>query len=157
MATAEAKFEGWAVIGLFGHQKEAGFVTTEYFGGAALFRIEVPELPEREWVLERPERGPGYTLLPVGTKVKRKGIPARTRLVGPSAIYDLNPCTEEVARHAIESGLSRPLIVVEMPAGSVQPLIAESVEDPEDDDPEYDPCDDESAEEDAEESVNAPY
>jgi hypothetical protein len=116
MDQQQAKFEGWAVVGLFGHQKEAGFVTTEYYGNAAMFRIDVPELPEREWVLERPQRGDNYELLPIGTKVKREAVAARSRLVGPGAVYDMTPCTEELVRRAIEQGLSRPLIVLEMPA-----------------------------------------
>lgn len=115
MDQQQAKFEGWAIVGLFGHQKEAGFVTTEYFGGSAMFRIDVPDLPEREWVIERPERGDNYELLPVGTRVKREGVPSRTRLVGPGAVYDMTPCTEDVCRKAIERGLSRPLIVLELP------------------------------------------
>lgn len=114
---ATAKFEGWAIVGLFGHQKEAGFVTTEYFGGAAMFRIDVPGFEEREYWLERPEYGThtGYQELPVGTKVKREAVAPRSRLVGVSAIYDMTPCTEEVVRKAIERGIQRPLIVLEMP------------------------------------------
>jgi hypothetical protein len=135
MDQQQAKFEGWAVVGLFGHQKEAGFVTTEYYGNAAMFRIDVPELPEREWVLERPQRGDNYELLPVGTKVKREAVPCRSRLVGPGAVYDMTPCTEEVAKLAIERGLARPLIVVEMPE---KPLLAAGAPPPEDDEQDED-------------------
>ena len=134
MDQQQAKFEGWAVIGLFGHQKEAGFVTTEYYGGAAMFRIDVPELPAREWILEQPQRGDNYELLPVGTKVKREAVSARTRLVGPGAVYDMTPCTEELVRRAIERGINRPLIVLELPKD--KQLTAG--EPPEDDDEEED-------------------
>lgn len=49
------RFEGFAVVELFGHAKEIGFVTTEYYGTAAFFRVDTPELPERDFVLESPE------------------------------------------------------------------------------------------------------
>lgn len=110
----QSKFEGWAIAELFGHQREVGFVTTEYFGPAALFRIDVPELLEREFVLKRPamvdER---WTA--AGAKVKRQAVPARSRLIGPGAIYALNPCSEEAAKAAIEELSPRPLILIEAP------------------------------------------
>lgn len=108
----QASFSGWAVVELFGHQKEIGFVNTEAFGSAVLFRIDVPELEEgREYTLERPEYD-GSKFVPAGSVVKRSGSLARTRLVGPGAIYAINPCTEEVARKALERQTPRPLIVV---------------------------------------------
>src|SRR5580698_405506 len=90
-------FEGWAVVELFGHSQEIGFVTTEAYGGAVLFRVDRPELIEREYTLERPEYI-DYQTVPKGSKVKRSGLPAKSRLIGPAAIYALNPCTEEAAR-----------------------------------------------------------
>lgn len=67
--------------------------------------------------MERPEYGihTSYRELPVGTKVKRPAIAPRTRLMGVSAIYGMTPCTEEVVRKAIESSISRRLIVLELP------------------------------------------
>ncbi len=35
METQTSKFEGWAVVELFGHSREAGYVTTDYFGSGA--------------------------------------------------------------------------------------------------------------------------
>ena len=114
-------FEGWAVVELMGHQREIGFVTTEAYGQAVMFRIDTPELPEREFVLTAPE----YTEVaeglrswsPAGSKVKRAALPARSRLVAPGSLYAINPCTEEAARTAIEHSVSRPLILIEAPAG----------------------------------------
>ena len=111
------QFEGWAVVELFGHAKEIGFVSTRYFGTACLFQIDVPELPEREilsqvaqWVEHE-----GRTILaPEGSKMKRPGSPARTRLVGPGAIYSMTPCTEETARMAIERAIPRALVLLEL-------------------------------------------
>jgi hypothetical protein len=112
-------FEGWAVVEMFGHAKEVGFVTTEAYGAAVLFRCDTPELPEREYVLESPEYASegdkGTRWAPAGAKVKRPASPAKTRLIGPGAIYSITPCTEATARKAIESLLRRPLILLEMP------------------------------------------
>jgi len=54
MSEQVAKFEGWAIVEMFGHGREIGYVTTQYFGSACLFQIDVPELPERERTLRRP-------------------------------------------------------------------------------------------------------
>ena len=110
------KFEGWAVVELYGHNKEAGFVTTRYFGTGALFQIDVPELPEREIELSRPEYVNG-SLAPAGSKVKRGAVEARSRLVGPGAIYALNPCTEGVVRKLLEDMAPRPIAIVSLPDG----------------------------------------
>lgn len=110
----QAKFGEWAVVELMGHQTEAGFVTTEAYGQAVMFRIDTPELPEREYILERPEYA-GGAYFEVGSKVKREGRPARSRLVSPSAIYAINPCTEETVLAALERNTHRPLILIEAP------------------------------------------
>ncbi len=117
--SVEGKFEGWAIVELFGHQREVGFVTTQVFGAAVLFRIDTPELPEREYSLERPEQVKHegvYKWATVGSKVKREGVPAKTKLVGPSAIYAMTPCTEQTARMAIERSIQPPLILLELAA-----------------------------------------
>lgn len=134
----QAKFEGWAVVELFGHQREIGFVTTEYFGPAAMFRIDVPELPEREFALRSPEYltiDKRHTLAPTGTIVRREAVAGRTRLVGPSAVYALNPCTEAAAREAIETTTYRNLAIVQLPEGKqlVAAGLNDDVEDTDDD------------------------
>ena len=113
MAEEQAKFEGFAVVEMMGHQREIGYVTTEYFGGAALFRVDVPELPEREYELERPEWING-SMVPKGSKVKREAVPGRSRFVAPSALYAMNPCTEEAARKALERQTERSVMVVSL-------------------------------------------
>jgi hypothetical protein len=120
MPETQTHFEGWAVVELFGHGKAIGFVTTEYYGSACLFRVDTPERKVREYVLERPEYGHDEQhfqerLLPKGTKVKRPAMPAHSRLVGPSSIFALNPCSEEVAKKQLERDEPRPLILVELP------------------------------------------
>jgi hypothetical protein len=123
MELQQSNFEGWAVVELFGHQREVGFVTTQVFGAAVLFRIDTPELPEREYTLERPEQVKHegiYRWATIGSKVKREGVPAKTKLVGPSAIYAMTPCTEQTARMAIERSIQPPLILLEL---AEQPLL----------------------------------
>lgn len=139
----QSTFEGWAVVELMGHQKEIGFVTTQAFGQAVLFRVDQPDLPEREFTLTQPEwvtvEGEGLWL-PAGSVVKRAAVPPRTRLIAPGSLYAINPCTEEAARTAIERNISRPLILVNMPQGKALPL--PSVDEDDDDDESPDLFDD---------------
>ena len=65
------KFEQWCIIGLFGHQKLAGLVTEKNIGGASFLQVDVPETTHN---------------------------PAFTRIINPSAVYDINPVTEDVAK-----------------------------------------------------------
>lgn len=107
------KFEGWAVVELFGHSREAGFVTTEYFGSGALFRVEVPALPEREVTLKRPEWVDGK-LAYEGSKILRGAVLGRTRFIGPSAIYAMNPCSKDACIKAIEAMSTRDVKIIEL-------------------------------------------
>lgn len=116
MEQSQANFEGWAAVELFGHQKEVGFVTTQHFGQAALFQIDIPGIPEREVTLISPEYGPDGNWLPRGSKVVRGAKEGRTRLVGPGAIYAINPCSEEAAMKLIDSDGRRIIKVVEVPS-----------------------------------------
>ena len=114
-----SSFEGWAIVEMMGHRREIGFVTTEHYGTASLFRVDSPEFPEREWELTRPEwvrtdKGVDR-LAPIGSKVRRPSIPAKSCLVGPGSIYALNPCTEETARRAIGENIHRPLMLLSVP------------------------------------------
>jgi hypothetical protein len=109
-----AQFEGWAIIELFGHQREIGYVTTRYFGTACLFQVDIPELPERDHVLETPQYV-GGTWTPSGAKIRKKAASARSRMLGPGSIYALNPCTEAAAMMAIEKMVGREIVVLEIP------------------------------------------
>ena len=138
----QSSFEGWAVIELLGHRKEVGFVTTQAFGSAVLFRVDVPELPERDYVLETPgygENGNGSRWCPEGTKVRRGASPARSCLVAPGSLYAINPCSEEAAMKVIERNVARPLLILELPP---QAQLAEG--EPSDEDEDYGDSEDES-------------
>ena len=155
----QASFEGWAIVEMMGHRKEIGYVTTQAFGPAVLFRVDTPELPMREFVLTRPEYAScdtdGRQWCPIGTKVKRPAVPARSCLVAPGSLYALNPCSEEAARTAIERNIERPLIILELPAVATLPdpnddtdrgLIASNRQDDDEDDEEDDDEDDDDEE-----------
>ena len=76
------KFELNAIVELFGHQRMAGKVTDQSVGGASFIRIDVPE-----------------------TKTQ----PSFTRIVNPSAVYAINPVTEEVMMQLAENITSKPI------------------------------------------------
>ena len=113
MEQEQSQFKGWAVVEIMGHNKEIGFVTTEYFGGPALFRVDQPPLPEREIVLDRPQ-WIGETYCPVGSTIKREAMEGKTSFVGPSSIFRMTPCSEETAKAAIERMLPAQIKVVHL-------------------------------------------
>lgn len=146
----QAKFEGWAIVDVMGHQRYVGFVTTEAYGQAVLFRIDVPALEERERVTKRPEYcGPNGTYVPAGSTVKEGPVPGYTKLVGSGSIYTMTPCTKEAALRAVEESQPRPLMQVTLPEGrAVLPPSTSFPEqgeaEDEDDGHEYDETEDDS-------------
>jgi len=123
--TNQAEFKGWARVEIMGHQSHTGDVTTEVYGGAVLFRIDQPEIPESEETLTQSE-WIGNTTLPAGTVVQRGKIEAVSVLVGASSIYRIIPCTEEVARKAIQENQRRPLIAVKLPGAKELTAVPEA-------------------------------
>jgi len=116
-APQQARFEGWAIVDVMGHQRYVGFVTTEAYGQAVLFRIDVPALEPRE----RVTKAPGYTggrYLPAGSTVKEGAVEGYTKLVGSGSIYTITPCTQAAALAAVEQSQARPLMEVTLPPGA---------------------------------------
>ena len=111
----QAEYKGFAKVEINGHNTHIGYVTTEAYGQAVLFRIDQPEIPEREETLGRANWIDGYGQCPAGAVVKRPKIEAASVLVGAGAIYRIFPCTEEVALKAIAESEHRPLILVKLP------------------------------------------
>lgn len=114
----QASFSGWAKVEVMGHQSHTGFCRTEAYGSAVLFRIDTPELPEREYVLTEPayaQNGERSSWTPAGAKVRRLASPGVSVLVGAGSIYRIIPCTEAVAMKAIEADMRSPLKLVELP------------------------------------------
>lgn len=129
MEAEQAKFEGWALIELYGHAREAGYVTTVYFGPAAMFRVDVPEIPARQETADRPRWLQGK-LCPVGTVVEAEAIPGRTRYLGPGSIYAMNPASEETVR-AAAARVERDVKIISMPEGAGQAMLPGETEDAE--------------------------
>jgi len=81
-------FDEWALVELFGHQKIVGKVTESTMAGGAFLRVDVPEFD---------------------------GQPAFTRFYGPSAIYSINPVSEEIARGLMARYRHEPVSRFELP------------------------------------------
>lgn len=90
----------YAIVELFGHQRIAGEIREQTFGGANLVRVDVPEIivSEQTW--------PDSAAEPL--KVTRC-IEAHTRSFGAGAIYSINWCDEGTALEAARSIVHEPL------------------------------------------------
>jgi hypothetical protein len=85
---SEPKFDEWALVELFGHQRIVGKVSEATLAGGAFLRVDVPQI------------GPDK---------------AFTRFYGPSAIYAISPVTEEIARGLIAQHRHEPVSRFELP------------------------------------------
>jgi hypothetical protein len=119
----QSKFDGWAIVDVLGHQRYVGYVTTEAFGQAVLFRIDVPALDERERTTKQPGYISGHGYCPAGTRVKEAEVAGYTKLIGSGSIYAITPCTKEAALKAVEETQPRPLMEVTLPPGSSAQLL----------------------------------
>ncbi len=119
----QAKFDGWAIVDVLGHQRYVGYVTTEAYGQAVLFRIDVPALEARERVTKQPGYvGDGYC--PAGTTVKEGAIEGYTKLIGSGSIYAITPCTQDAALKAVDEMQRRPLMSVKLPPPAAVGVLA---------------------------------
>lgn len=102
----------WAILELMGHQRLAGRITQQTFGGAQLIRVDVPEVV----ILRNSYRGGEH----ISTM---EVIPAHTRSLGASSIYSINWCDEAAATIAAHNIKHMPIqpyalraVLEEMPA-----------------------------------------
>lgn len=109
----QTEFSGWARVEVMGHQTHIGYVTTQTFGQAVLFRVDQPAVPGAEETLERPE-WVGDTYAAPGSVVKRADLEAATVLVGSGSVYRIIPCDEAAAMKAIRANRAPPLILVKL-------------------------------------------
>lgn len=110
----QSNFSGWAIIDQMGHKRNIGFVTTRYFGGPALFQVDTPGLPEREYEIPSSGYHAGQWL-DKGSKVRKAATEPLTQFVGPQSIYNMIACTEEAALKALEANTPREIILLEAP------------------------------------------
>lgn len=129
----QAAFEGWAIVEIFGHQRYAGYVTTEAYGQAVLFRVDVPPLDERERVTKAYEYIGGQRV-PPGSTVKAPAVPGYTKLFGAGAIYGITPCDREAAEKALAAMQPRAFTLVKLGDERALPAVdADPIEDDVDD------------------------
>lgn len=88
----------WAIVELFGHQRIAGAISQESFGGDTFTRIDVPQVswPEEVFIDGRRE-------------VQTRTIPAHTKLLGAKAIYGIDIVDEPTALTAAHAIRRAPL------------------------------------------------
>lgn len=89
----------FAVVELFGHQRIAGAISEQAFGGCAMVRVDVPEISVTETVY--PDQGPSERIT--------RTIPGHTRSLGPASIYSINWCDEGAALVAAMSIKHEPM------------------------------------------------
>jgi hypothetical protein len=89
MEVKQDKFEEWAILELFGHQRLAGKVSEAAIGGGAFVRVDVPD---------------------------DKGRTKFTKFLHPNAIYSISPVDENVAVAAAQRIDSVPIHRYELAA-----------------------------------------
>ena len=110
----------WAIVEMFGHQRIAGAIREQAFGGAALVRVDVPEVRHLEEAYTDGQRH----------DVERV-IPAHTRSLGAASIYSIHwvdEGTATLAAHSIRHMPLRPYslrtVLAAMPEGERQRVLA---------------------------------
>jgi hypothetical protein len=86
--TNTQKFDQWALIELFGHQRIVGKVTEATIGGCAFLRVDVPASETES---------------------------AYTKYYGNGAIYSMTPIAENIAMGLLERIRPRPMSVYDLP------------------------------------------
>lgn len=117
-ATETKKFDGWAIVDVLGHQRYAGYVTTENYGQTAFFRVATPAREPRERTVESDEYVQGRGYLTPGSKIAEGGVPASERLIGAGSIYMLTPQTREQVLTLLDEIESRKVLSVTNPDGT---------------------------------------
>lgn len=110
----------WAIVELMGHQRVAGRISQQTFGGAALIRVDVPEVVTT---------GIGYIK---GERVDTMDvIPAHTRSLGAASIYGINWVDEAAATLAAHTIKHQPInpynlknVLADMPEQQRQKVLA---------------------------------
>lgn len=99
----ESEIQGFhAIVEMISHQRTAGFVTKESFGGQILFHVVAPEETGPVEIVATRTYVNGEYLLP-GSKIQRKRAAVDKR-VGIPAVYCVTACSAQEAQE------SRPVI-----------------------------------------------
>jgi len=109
---SEGQLETWAIVEVMGHNRYAGFARQVPMGGAAMIRVDVPEVPpydvERSRYNYDTRKEEPYT-------EKIPATPAFTKFLGVSSIFAITPCTKEAAMAAVKTFRSAPVTVIDLP------------------------------------------
>ncbi|WP_207000657.1 hypothetical protein [Trinickia mobilis] len=90
---AAEKFEQWAIVELFGHQRIAGRISEQTIGGCAFVRVDVPALPADDTYI---------------------ATQAFTKLYGNGAIYAMSFVDEAAALMAARQLRLQPISAFEL-------------------------------------------
>lgn len=85
---SEQKFEQWAIVELFGHQRIAGHVTEQTIGGSSFVRIDVPACESTEFA---------------------EAAQPFTKLFGQGAIYAISFVDEAAAKYVARQIRTQPI------------------------------------------------
>lgn len=104
----------WARVEVVGRRTYYGQVTVESLGGAAFFRVDIPEKPPGV----REERGQyrlaEETMAVWGRyRIHEGSVPGQTILIGTGSIYQITPMPEEAARKLHYEGVNGETLSVE--------------------------------------------
>lgn len=94
--------ELYAIVELFGHQRIAGRISEQTFGGSSFVRVDVPEVTYTEWEWDHSSAEPERRQITYTIK-------AHTRSLGASAIYAINWCDATAATLAAGQIRHRPI------------------------------------------------
>lgn len=100
----EEKFDQWALVELYGHQRIVGRVREATIGGCSFVRIDVPAVGDAKEF---------------------------TRYFGNNAIYSLNPISEDIAMQLAERCRNVPVSAYDLPAprpSALQEIVDEAPE-----------------------------
>lgn len=87
MPDPQEKFEAWAIVELFGHQKIAGRLTEQTIGGCHFIRVDVPAFEDSPAFTKLYTQGAIYGVTFVGEQIARAA--AQSYRVAPVHAYEL--------------------------------------------------------------------
>lgn len=100
-ATTE-RFEAWAIVELFGHQKIAGRVTEQSIGGCHFLRVDVPDVNGRPGFTKLYTQGAIYGVTFVDETVAT--MAAASMRLEPVKAYDLEAIKINAVRDRLAHG-----------------------------------------------------
>lgn len=98
----QGKFEAWAIVELFGHQRIAGKLSEQSIGGAHFVRVDVPDVNGRAGFTKLYTQGAIYGITFVDETVAR--MAAAQMRIEPVKAYDLDAIQTNAVRNRLSNG-----------------------------------------------------